>query len=260
MAKGNTIIDGPPIVPFLTFVLRASSRSAVEQDRRFQYKDQLVGPPQWPPNALSYLLAIFGDDYSAVVYSVNTPKLFGAELRTLSAVTIPKGTITRFVDYWNRHQNPLKAGAAPDSDYPTNLGLKGGQDLDMAVYNATAWKLGSALGNADIGAAARMFSYDATLTDLTLNLRQHGQLAIAAYLRTILQMPWGSGSMIRNVLGESKGGGYEWRTGGISAVRNGIVSLAYNAEGNVTSMMVMWDGSRLDTTSLVDFLGQSIAH
>ncbi|HLM88327.1 MAG TPA: hypothetical protein VK284_04740 [Streptosporangiaceae bacterium] len=57
--------------------------------------------PGWKPPARSYTTAILSNDVSALVRMVDTPELFGGELRILAAVDFRDGKIVRWVDYWD---------------------------------------------------------------------------------------------------------------------------------------------------------------
>jgi ketosteroid isomerase-like protein len=57
--------------------------------------------PGWKPPVRSYATAILSNDVSALVHVVDTPELFGGELRILAAVDFRDGKIVRWVDYWN---------------------------------------------------------------------------------------------------------------------------------------------------------------
>jgi hypothetical protein len=56
--------------------------------------------PGRKPPARSYATAILSNDVSALVHMVDTPELFGGELRILAAVDFCDGKIVRWVDYW----------------------------------------------------------------------------------------------------------------------------------------------------------------
>jgi hypothetical protein len=55
--------------------------------------------PGWKPPARSYATAIMSNDVSALIHMVDTPELFGSELRILAAVDFRDGKIIRWVDY-----------------------------------------------------------------------------------------------------------------------------------------------------------------
>jgi hypothetical protein len=55
--------------------------------------------PNWAPPARSYATRILSGETSALVHMVDTPELFGGELRILAAIDF--GKIVRWVDYWD---------------------------------------------------------------------------------------------------------------------------------------------------------------
>jgi ketosteroid isomerase-like protein len=57
--------------------------------------------PGWAPPARSYASKILAGEDSALVHMVDTPELFGGELRILAAIDFADGKIVRWVDYWD---------------------------------------------------------------------------------------------------------------------------------------------------------------
>ena len=57
--------------------------------------------PNWKPPARSYFTGILSNETSALIRMVDTPELFGGELRILAAVDLADGKIVRWVDYWD---------------------------------------------------------------------------------------------------------------------------------------------------------------
>jgi hypothetical protein len=203
-------------------------------------------------NATAYPLQILGDTVrGSVVYSVDTPGLFGAEIRPISAVDFLNGKITRQVDYWDGRNNSAADGRAPADQYPVGLGFDTVTEKAAPAMNSTGRALGFALSAGNVDAAAELFNSDAVLVDLTLRTRVEGDLAIGRYLqRAIDSVPYGFGSTLRHVLGTDVGGGYEWQTDGRIAVRNGITALELDDCGLVTQFTVVWDSSNLSATAV----------
>ena len=54
--------------------------------------------PTWARPARSYATAILSNEHSALIHMVDTPELFGGELRILAAVDLADGKIVRWVD------------------------------------------------------------------------------------------------------------------------------------------------------------------
>ena len=57
--------------------------------------------PNWSPPARSYATRVLANETSALVNMVDTPELFGGELRILAAIDFVDGKIVRWVDYWD---------------------------------------------------------------------------------------------------------------------------------------------------------------
>lgn len=199
----------------------------------------------WPVNATSYPLQILGDTTSAIVYYVNTPEMFGAEIRCISAIDFLDDKVTRQVDYWDGRRNPVIASRSTDDKYPHDLGLDTVEQKAASELDRIANQLNTALSACDAKAATALFSYDAVFEDITLRTREEGQLAISRYLKRALPyLPYGPGASLRHVLGSIQGGGYEWQTDGQS-VRNGITMLELNGSGSIIRLTTVWDGSRM---------------
>ncbi|KAJ8098775.1 hypothetical protein POJ06DRAFT_141914 [Lipomyces tetrasporus] len=204
----------------------------------------------WPKNATSYPLQIFGDTTSAVVHSVDTPGLFGAEIRQVSAVDFRDGKVIRQVDYWDGRRNPVINGRSANDQYPTDLGLDAVRERAAPEMNRVARQLNAAFSECDAEAATALFSYDAVFEDNTLRTREDGQLAINRYLQRALgHLPYGPGTTLRHVLGSARGGGYEWQTAG-QPERNGITALELDGTGLITRLVTVWDGSRTSDSAI----------
>ncbi len=61
--------------------------------------------PNWAPPARSYATGILANETSALIHMVDTPELFGGELRILAAVDFADGKIVRWVDYWDARRS-----------------------------------------------------------------------------------------------------------------------------------------------------------
>ena len=57
--------------------------------------------PGWAPPARSYASKILAGEDSALVHMVDTPELFGGELRILAAVDFRAGKLVRWDGYWD---------------------------------------------------------------------------------------------------------------------------------------------------------------
>jgi len=158
--------------------------------------------------------------------------------------------VTRQVDYWDGRRNPVIAGRPAADQYPYDLGLETVRENTAPEIIKVAGQLNAALSMGDVGAAIMLFSYDAVFEDTTLRTRQEGQLAIGRHLqRTLSLLPYGSGTILRHILGSAQGGGYEWRASGQRDL-NGITVLVLDEQGLITKMTAVWDGSRLNESTI----------
>lgn len=198
----------------------------------------------WAPGALAYPLRIFGDTHSAIVHFVDTPEMFGAEIRALSTFDFKDGRITRQVDYWDGRRNPAITGRAPVDQYPRTLGVEKVRQNASPAIDRVARQLGSAMGAGDAARSAALFSADAVFEDLTTRAGLQGRLAIGRYLqRALPQLPYGPGAVVRHVLGSAQGGGYEWVVDGRPEL-SGVTALELDSVGKITRLNTVWDGSR----------------
>ncbi|EUC18695.1 nuclear transport factor 2 family protein [Paraburkholderia hospita] len=204
--------------------------------------------PTWGVGGLSYPTRILGDETSAIVALTDTKELFGAEIRTLSAVDMKNGKIVRWVDYWDSRTIPASIDASlrlPPAQFATDFKESQVGESASVLMKSTANALQQALAAGDAQSAGALFSYDAVFEDMTLRTQVSGKAAITRYLaRVIVQAPYGVGSpsIPRHVLGSDKGGGYEWRASQLSGGKNGIFALNLDASGAITRLTTVYDG------------------
>ena len=207
--------------------------------------------PQWPAGAKSYPTQILGDMTSAVVFTTDTPELFGGEIRTISIADLQDGKIVRLVDYWDgRGFGAQLAGSlrVPADAYPHDLGASAVTSRPGPVATA-ARELSAAFAAGDADRAGELFSYDAVFEDMALRAQLRGQAAIVRYLRRALPgLPYARAS-VRHVAGAGRGGGYEWRADG-QPVPVGAAALELSGDGKITKFTVVWDGSLLDDQAI----------
>jgi len=207
--------------------------------------------PTWPAAGLSYPTRILGDERSAVVAFTNTPELFGAEIRTLSAIDVKEGKIVRWVDYWDgRHFGAELADKlrTPSDKFPTDFKEATLPGNASPKIRSAADQLHAALAGADAKSAAAIFSSDAVYEDMTLRTQILGKLAIERYLwRALDKLPAGTGSSMRHVIGGDMGGGFEWQASPAyqKSVRRGITAITLDSEGKVSRLTTVWDGAIL---------------
>lgn len=153
--------------------------------------------PHWGPPARSYSTGTFSNEHSALIHMVDTPELFGGELRILAAVDFSDGKIVRWVDYWDA--TPFDANLyaqlrTPADVFPADLkdGVVATQAAPEVVAAATA--LHSAFAAGDAGAAAALLHTDVALVDMTMRTRLLGRIETSAYLaRVLADIPYGTG-------------------------------------------------------------------
>ena len=103
--------------------------------------------PNWGPPARSYATKILSGEASALVHMVDTPELFGGELRILAAIDFADGKIVRWVDYWDSATFDPGLYAqfrTPADSFPTDF--KDGQVPTRAPGELVACGHGAAAG------------------------------------------------------------------------------------------------------------------
>jgi hypothetical protein len=203
--------------------------------------------PNWGPPARSYATRILAGESSALVHMVDTPELFGGELRILAAIDFADGRIVRWVDYWDSSSfdDGLYAQfRTPADSFPSDL-----RDGELATRAApelveTAVALHRAFAAADGPAAGALLHTDVVLVDRALRTHVIGRIETAAYLGRILdRAPYGRSSELRHVVGGAAGGGFEW-TAADGLV--GITALERDADGLITSITSTYDSRQLE--------------
>lgn len=212
--------------------------------------------PNWGPPARSYSTGTFSNEHSALIHMVDTPELFGGELRILAAVDFSDGKIVRWVDYWDA--TPFDADLYAQMRTPADVfpgDLKDTVVAKQAAPEATAaaTALQSAFAAGDAGAAAALLHPDVAHEDMTMRTRLLGRIETSAYLaRVLANVPYGKGSALRHVVGGRRGGGFEW-----TAVDGlvGITAIELDADGLITRVTSVYDGRQVPVerrTEIVD--------
>jgi hypothetical protein len=211
------------------------------------------------PDAMSYPLRIIGDMNSAVVLSVDTPGLFGTEVRSISAVDFGEGKAARWIDYWDGRLNPLLGQRAPDGQFPTTFGESAIKTKPNPAIQTVTTTLHAALSTGNSTAAADLFSFDAVFEDRSTHTRIEGQSSIEEYLqRALPDAPYGIGATVRHVVGGLQGGAYEWIGAPVAGTPNGITALELDTTGKITGLYTLWDSSRTSNATLEALVGFSI--
>lgn len=202
--------------------------------------------PTWRPPARSYFTAMSSNECSALIHMVDTPELFGGELRILAAVDFSDGKIVRWVDYWDA--TPLDADLyaqlrTPADVFPTDLkdDVVPSQAAPEVMNAATALQAAFTAGDAD--AATALLHTDVIVEDMTLRTRLIGRIEASGYLARVLpDAPYGHGSVLRHVVGGRHGGGLEW-TSADGLV--GITAIELDTDGLITRITSAYDGRQV---------------
>jgi hypothetical protein len=208
--------------------------------------------PRWGEAAKSYPVQILGDTSGAAVVMTDSPELFGGEIRGIAIVDLVGGKIARWVDYWDSRgfgtdaATPLRV---PAGDFPHGLGTDTVQAHPAPVLSAAVEHLMPAIGSGDNGRLDELLAYDATLEDFALRTGIRGRAAVARYLqRSSGRLPY-QGAVVRHVVGNEQGGGFEWTVEG-GEVPRGVAALALDGDGRITSLSLCWDGALLDDSRI----------
>jgi hypothetical protein len=219
--------------------------------------------PGWAPPARSYSTGILSNESSALIHMVDTPELFGGELRILAAVDFADGKIVRWVDYWDAA--PFDAVLyeqfrTPADAFPADLKDRMVPTQAAPELVAVASALHEAFAAADSATAAALLHTDIILEDMTLRARLVGRIETAAYLRRILgSVPYGEGSTLRHVVGGHHGGAFEWTAGGAHDGLVGITAVELDTDGLVTRITSVYDGRRLTPEQKLSLIGAAFA-
>ena len=206
--------------------------------------------PNWSPPARSYATGVLSNETSALVHMVDTPELFGGELRILAAIDFIDGKIVRWVDYWDASwfDGELYAQLrTPAEVFPKHL--KNAQVPTQAAPEliAAATALQQAFRAGDGLAAATLMHTDVVVEDMSLRTQVIGRIAATHYLSRILgDAPYGRSSRLRHVVGGQGGGGFEWSAGPDADGLAGITALEIDADGLITKITSVYDSRQLE--------------
>jgi len=219
--------------------------------------------PGWKPPARSYATAILSNDVSALIHMVDTPELFGGELRILAAVDFRDGKIIRWVDYWDAapYDDELYVKfRTPDAHFPRDL-----KDAEVPTQAApelvavtTALQQAFAVG--DVPGAADLLHTDVVFADMSLRAQLIGRIETARYLgRVLADVPYGRSSSLRHVVGGTAGGGFEWTAGPDHGGLVGITALELDTDGLITKVTSVYDSRQLSPARRAALAGASLA-
>lgn len=216
--------------------------------------------PNWAPPARSYSTRILSNENSALIHMVDTPELFGGELRILAAVDFADGKIVRWVDYWDATAFDADLYAqmrTPGDAFPTDLKDDVVATQAAPEVTAAATELQLAFSTGDAKAASALLHTDVVFEDMTLRARLLGGIETAGYLTRVLDdVPYGRASVLRHVVGGHQGGGFEW-TAADGLV--GITAIELDADGLITRVTSVYDGRQLPLERKTGLLGATFA-
>lgn len=202
--------------------------------------------PGWPPTARSYHTGVLAGASSALVRMVDTPELFGGELRILGAVDFVDGKIVRWVDYWDSFffdTAAYEAMRTPAESFPRDLKESGVPSQAAPELLEVAGALQGGFAAADVEAVAALLHADVLFEDMALRAQLVGRAEATRYLARVLgETPYGRGSRLRHVVGGAAGGGFEW-TSADGLV--GITALELDGHGLVTRVTSVYDSRQL---------------
>ncbi|MCW2894145.1 MAG: hypothetical protein JWO75_3634 [Actinomycetia bacterium] len=209
--------------------------------------------PTWAPPARSYASKILAGQHSALVHMVDTPELFGGELRILAAIDFADGKIVRWVDYWDSTAYDAalyRQFRTPADRFPADLGDARVADRAHPALVKAATALHQGFAAADPSAAAAAMHTDVVLADMALRSQVIGRIEVTRYLERVLgQVPYGHASTLRHVVGGQSGGGFEWTAGPDTGHLVGITALELDADGLITAMTSVYDSAQIDPAS-----------
>lgn len=219
--------------------------------------------PTWAPPARSYASKILAGEQSALVHMVDTPELFGGELRILAAVDFTDGKIARWVDYWDSTAYDTELYdrfRAPAESFPRDL--KDTQITTRADSELveTATTLQRAFATADASSAAATMHTDVVLADMALRTQVIGRIETTRYLERVLRRaPYGRDSTLRHIVGGRGGGGFEWTAAPHTNGLVGITALELDSDGLITAITSVYDSRQLDAATTDSLRGAAIA-
>jgi len=255
----------PQTVDFFRSYFTAKSRHDVDATMSFfspqllTYTDAILGwtlndfntlkgvfaeyMPKWG-NGKSYPFRIIGGPNSAVVAFIDTPELFGGEIRLLGAVDFKDGKIIRWADYWDSTGFPsdvYQAIRTPSEKFPDEFREKeiSGNAAKLIVDVAT--DVQKALSGADGADMGKHLSADVVYEDFALRTQLLGKDATTRYLQRIQgEAPFANGAQLMHIVGGVNGGGFEWRSA--DRTIRGITALELDEQGLVSRITTTYDG------------------
>jgi len=213
----------------------------------FDYNGVLATFTQFMPfwgNGKSYPTRILGSiENGAMIAFVDTPELFGGELRLLGSLSFKQGKIVRWIDSWDFRSFDNLFGftkATTQNFFASTVHSVAKIEMVRVVT-----KLTNAFSSGNATAAIGLFSSDAVFEDNALRNEIQGSIMIGRFFsRALATLPYGVGSSLQLTRGTKIGGGYEFKGSVASHVQMGNVLLVLDNEV-ITRMTVIYDASLL---------------
>ena len=206
--------------------------------------------PTWPDTARSYATRVVGDmEGGAFVTFVDTPELFGGELRILAAIDFEDGKIVRWIDHWDSRDWPNLYGLEKSalSDY-REAAVARAASARMA---GVASDLMAALAASASGDLAELLSDDVVFEDIALRAQLQGRAATLAYLtRAAATLPYGDGANLRHAVGSDSGGAIEWTASQTAPFNTGVTGIILDADGRIARLTTVYDGGLYDDAQI----------
>ena len=205
--------------------------------------------PNWSPPARSYATRVLSNETSALVNMTDTPELFGGELRVLAAIDFTDSKIVRWVDYWDSSSfDSALYGQfrTPAESFPTDLKDSEVKTQASPEVVKAATALQQAFSAGDASAAANLLHTDVVFEDMSLRCQVIGRIETGGYLGRVLgDIPYGSASRLRHIVGGSRGGGFEWTAGPHADGLVGITAIELDPDGIITKVTSVYDSRQL---------------
>jgi ketosteroid isomerase-like protein len=214
--------------------------------------------PNWTDCA-SYPVRILGDSTSALVFFIDTEGMFGpSEIRLAGAIDFRAGKIARWIDYWDGRHFGLDSSNAlrlPSDQFPDDFGESEVGEAASPIMQGVANSLTKALRSHDRSLLTELFAADAVFEETTVHVHVASRRSIGTYLADGAGLlPYAAEeTVVRHVVGDARGGGYEWTAPGTEVPR-GVVGLELDEEGKITRLTSVWDGSLVTDQRLVDMM------
>lgn len=217
--------------------------------------------PMWSPPARSYTTGVLSNETSALVRMVDTPELFGGELRILAAIDVVDAKIVRWVDYWDASSFDGELYAklrTPQDLFPQDLKDSRIPTQAAPELVAAAKALHHAFQAADVSAVGGLLHADVVLEDMALRTQVIGRIEATRYLdRVLREVPYGRASRLRHVVGGRHGGGFEWTAPNAGELA-GITALELDADARITRITSVYDSRQLEVGRKAALVAASI--